>query len=141
VSAVEQNAVMGFSWDFIDEIGVWSLAIGVAIALIGGLMLQNIAFGVGCIVAVGIDVALVRTATHRGRRALAEDRVDPVAPTIMLAGRLLVKAGLLVLALLAMRGIAFAGTVAGALTFDITLVVVGSVLAASRTMRRPKEGR
>ncbi len=64
-----------------------------------------------------------------------------VAPTVMLAGRLIVKAGLLVIAIFVPADLAFTGTVVGALTFDITLVVVGSIIAASRTMRHTKEGR
>ena len=139
---MEQDpTVLGFSWDFIDEMSVWSLIIGVSIALIGGFLLKSVAFAVGCLVAVGVDVALVRIATRSGRRAFGEGRIDSVAPTVMLAGRLVVKAGLLVVALFVPQDLAFAGTVVGALTFDITLVVVGSIIAASRTMRRPKEGR
>jgi hypothetical protein len=59
----------------------------------------------------------------------------------MLAGRLVVKAGLLMAAIFVPQVLGFAGTVVGALTFDITLVVVGSITAASRTMRHPREGR
>jgi uncharacterized membrane protein YdfJ with MMPL/SSD domain len=141
VSAVERNAVLGFSWDFIDEVSVWSLVIGCAIAVVAGVMLESIPFAVGCLVAVGVDVALVRLSTRRARQEFAEGRIDAVAPTVMLAGRLVVKAGLLVIALFVPEDLAFAGTVVGALTFDVTLVVVGSIIAASRTMRRPKEGR
>ena len=104
-------------------------------------LLQSAAFAVGCLVAVGVDVVLVRVATHRARRELAAGRIDSVAPTVMLAGRLIVKAGLLVLAIFIPQVLGFAGTVVGVLTFDITLVVVGSIVAASRTMRHPKEGR
>jgi hypothetical protein len=132
---------MGFSWDFIDEIGWWSLGIGVVLAVVGGYLLGSSAFAVGCLVAVGTDVVLVRIATRRGRRALAEGSGDAVAPTLMLAGRLLVKTALLVVALFVPQDLAFAGTIVGVLTFDVTLALVGSVLAASRTMRHPKEGR
>jgi len=138
---VEHGSVLGFSWDFLDEMTVWSLVIGCSIALIGGVLLNSTAFAVGCLVALGIDLALVRTATHRARRELAEGRVDAVAPTVMLAGRLVVKTGLLVAAIFMPQRLGFAGTVVGALTFDLTLVVVGSIVAASRTMRQPKEGR
>jgi hypothetical protein len=138
---VEHDSVMGFSWDFIDEIGVWSLVIGTGIALIGGYLLGSPAFAIGCLVAVGLDVALVRIATRRGRSALAEGSVDAVAPTLMLAGRLLAKTALLVIALFVPQDLAFAGTIVGALIFDVTLAFVGSALAAARTMRHSKEGR
>lgn len=138
---MEQTSVLGFSWDFLDEMAAWSLGIGCTIAVVGGLLLGSVAFAAGCLVAVGIDVALVRMATHRARRELDEGRIDALAPTVMLAGRLVVKAGLFAVALFVPRVLGFTGTVAGALTFDITLVVVGSVIAASRVMRHPKEGR
>ena len=138
---MENDAVMGFSWDFLDEMGVWALVIGGVIAVGGGVLLQSTAFAAGCLIAVGVDVALVRTATHRARRELAAGRIDAVAPTVMLAGRLIVKAGLLVLAIFVPAALAFTGTVIGALTYDITLLVVGSIVAASRTMRHTREGR
>ena len=138
---MEQNSVLGFSWDFLDEMAAWSLAIGCTIAVVAGFILGSTAFVAGCVVAVGIDVTLVRAATHRARRELEEGRIDALAPTLMLAGRLAVKAALLVAAIFVPRVLGFTGTVVGALTFDITLVVVGSIIAASRTMRHPKEGR
>ena len=138
---MEQNSVLGFSWEFLDEMTVWSLVIGCVTAVVGGVILTSPTFTAGCVVALGIDIALVRAATHRGRRELAQGRIDPIAPAVMLAGRLVAKAGLLVMAILVPQALGFTGTVIGALTFDITLVVVGSIVAASRTMRHPKEGR
>jgi len=133
--------MLGFSWDFLDEMTVWSLVIGLVIAVGGGFLLGSVSFAVGCVVALIVDVALVRVSTHRARQELLEGRIDSVAPTVMLAGRLVVKAGLLVAAIFVPQMLGFAGTVAGALTFDLTLVVVGSIIAASRTMQHPKEGR
>ncbi|NTU71873.1 MAG: hypothetical protein HGB10_08670 [Coriobacteriia bacterium] len=137
---MKQQEVFGFSWGFLDEIAAWSLGLGGVIALGGGLLLKSVAFAVGCLIAVAVDVALVRLATGRARRELAAGRIDPVAPMIMLAGRLIVKAGILVTSLLIPMAHGFAGTVAGALVFDTTLVVVGSILAAYRTMRHSGRG-
>jgi len=138
---MHNESVFGFSWDFLDEMTVWALAIGVLIALVGGGVLHSFAFSLGCLLTVGADVILVRAATARARRELAAGRIDPVAPTVMLAGRLIVKAGLLVVSVFVPRIMGFVGTVAGALTFDLTLVVVGSIVAGSQMMRHPKEGR
>jgi hypothetical protein len=138
---VEQGSVLGFSWEFLDEMSVWALGLGVAIAIVGGVLLESAAFAIGCLVALGVDVALVRVATHRARRELAEGRIDSVAPTVMLAGRLVVKAGLLVAAIFVPQMLGFTGTVVGVLVYDTTLIVVGSIVAASRTMRHTKEGR
>jgi hypothetical protein len=137
----QEHTVLGFSWDFLDEMTVWAVWIAAGVALVGGVMLQSVSFAVGCLVAAGIDVALVRVAAHRARREMAGGRIDAAAPTVMLAGRLVAKALLLTLALFVPYILGFAGTVAGALVFDLTLVIVGSVIAAARTMRRPKEGR
>jgi hypothetical protein len=138
---MENGSALGFSWDFLDEMTVWSLVIGASIAVVGGVLLGSVAFAAGCLLALGVDVALVRVSTHRARAELAEGRVDSVAPMVMLAGRLVAKALLLVLAIFVPQYLGFTGTVVGALTFDITLVVVGSITAASRTMRHSKEGR
>lgn len=138
---MQRDSILGFSWEFLDEMTVWALVLGCVVAVGGGVVMGSVTFTAGCVIALGIDVALVRTATHRGQRELADGRVDSVAPMVMLAGRLIVKAGLLVLAILVPGALGFAGTVVGALTFDITLLVVGSIVAASRTMRHPKEGR
>ncbi len=137
---VEHDTVLGFSWDFLDEMSVWALVIGTAIGLVGGYITGSVSFALGCLVALGVDIALVRTATHRARRELEAGRIDSVAPTIMLAVRLVVKALLLVAAIFVPQVLGFTGTVVGALTYDITLVIVGSIVAASRTMRHPKAG-
>jgi hypothetical protein len=60
---------------------------------------------------------------------------------IMLAGRLVVKALLLVLSLAIPEFMSFAGTVVGALVLDVTLAFVGGTVAVMRTMRHTKEGR
>ena len=78
---------------------------------------------------------------RRARRELEAGRIDSVAPIVMLPGRLLVKAGLLVLALVVRESSAFAGAVAGVLVFDLTLAFGGSAVAIGRGMRRPREGR
>jgi hypothetical protein len=138
---MEQHSVLGFSWDFLDEMTVWTVGFAAAIALVGGLSLHSWSFAAGCLVAAAIDVALVRSATHRARSEMAEGRIDAVAPTVMLAGRLVAKAILLTAAVFVPKVLGFSGTVAGALAFDITLVIAGSVVAATRTMHRPREGR
>jgi len=137
----KQGAVYGFSWGFLDEISWWALGIGVVIAVAGSAWTGTAAFAVGCLLGVGTDVALVRFASARASRELEAGRIDNVATTLMVAGRLLIKVTLLVVSLLVPTVMSFAGTVAGVLTFDVTLAFVGGALAVSRTMRRPKEGR
>ena len=129
------EATFGFSWKFLDEMSVWALGIACAVALGGAWYTGQVSFAVGCLVAVAVDVALVRTASHQARRALEQGHIDAVAPLVMVVGRLLVKAGLLLLALSVPRVMSFAGTVAGALAYDVTLSFVGSTVAAMRVWR------
>jgi hypothetical protein len=126
------QATFGFGWDFLDEMTWWALGIAFAIAIGGAFVTGQISFAVGCVVGVCLDVALVRGATHRARRTLEHGQVDPVAPLVMVVGRLVVKAALLVLALALPRVMSFPGTVVGVLSYDVTLSFVGSIVAAIR---------
>ena len=136
---MKQTAVLGFQWDFLGEVSRSALGIAAVAAIAGTLITRDAAFAVGCLVAIGIDVALVTVACHRGRSELQGGRVDAVAPSVMLVGRVVVKAGLLVLALLLPQILGFAGTVVGVLVFDVTLAFVGSALAILRVLG-PGEG-
>jgi hypothetical protein len=130
----------GFEWGFLDVISRWSLGIGVLAAVVGTYLTHDTAFAVGCLIAVVIDVGLVSISCRRGKRELELGRIDSLAPIIVLGGRFLVKAGLMTLALVIPRMLSFPGTVVGALTFDITLAFVGSILALTRGFRSPRMG-
>jgi len=135
-----EEHMFGFSWSFIDEVSWWSLGIAFVIAAAVFLATGDTAFVVGCLGGAAVDIGLVRLSSHRAKRELADGRIDGVAPMVMVAGRLFVKTGLLLIAIFFPMIMSLAGTITGVLVFDVTLAVVGSVLAASRTMRRPKEG-
>jgi hypothetical protein len=133
--------MFGFQWGFLDEISWWTLGIGVVAAAAGTYLTHAPAFAIGCLLAVVVDVAMVLSASRHARREFDSGRIDPVAPIVMLAGRLLVKSGLLILAFAIPQWLSFPGTVVGALTFDITLALVGSVIAVGRSMRASRAGR
>jgi hypothetical protein len=141
VADVPDEALYGFSWRFLDEMSWWSLGIAVAISALVTVATRNPAFATGCLIAAGVDVVMVRMASHHARREIEAGRVDAVAPAIMLAGRLVVKALLLVLSLVVPGFMSFAGTVAGVLVLDVTLAFVGGTVAVMRTMRHTREGR
>jgi hypothetical protein len=141
VCDVTDERILGFSWSFIDELSWWTVGIALAVSGVAFFYAGDTAFVVGCLVGVAVDVGLVRLASIRGRRELEAGRIDAVAPMIMVPGRLMAKVGLLMVAFFFPTFMSLAGTVVGVLLFDLTLAVVGSVLAASRTMRRPREGR
>jgi len=134
------ESAFGFSWEFIDEMSWWSLGLGAVAAVTGTLVTGDIAFAVACLLAVALDVVLVKVSSRRAREGLAEGRIDHAAAVIMLPVRLGAKALLLLLTFAVPEVLSFAGAVVGVLVFDLTLAVVGSIKAASRTMRQSKQG-
>jgi hypothetical protein len=132
---VPDEATFGFTWSFLDEMSWWALGIATAVAIGGAFYTRQVSFAVGCLVSVVIDVLLVRVSSRRARIGLEHGRIDTAAPLVMVGGRLLVKAGLLVLALSIPRVMSFAGTVVGVLAYDVTLSFVGSIVAATRVWR------
>jgi hypothetical protein len=138
---VTRTQVFGFEWSFLDEIARWALGAAALVSVVGVALTRDIAFAVACLLAVGIDVALVALSVRRARSELDLGRIDAVAPIVMLAGRLLVKACLLLVALLSRESAAFIGTIAGVMVFDVTLAFGGSAIAISRGMQTPREGR
>ena len=129
------EATFGFTWRFLDEMSWWALGIAGAVAIGGALYTRQLSFAVDCLLAIVIDVLLVRVASHRARRGLEEGRIDTAAPLVMVGGRFLVKGGLLLLAISFPHVLSFAGTVVGVLAYDVTLSFVGSVVAATRVWR------
>ena len=136
-----RTQVFGFEWSFLDEVARWALGVGVVASAAGVAVTRDPAFAVACMVATAIDVLLVSLSVRRASHGLDAGHIDPVAPLVMLAGRLVVKAGLLLVAMLSHDTAAFWGAVAGVMVFDVTLAFGGSVIAISRGMRTPREGR
>jgi hypothetical protein len=122
----------GFSWGFIDEMTWWALGLATTAGLFGAWLLQQPQFLIGCMIAVIVDISLVRAASHHVRQTLELGQTDSVGPLIMVVGRLLVKAALLLAAIEFPDRLSFAGTVVGALAYDVTLTFVGSIVAAMR---------
>jgi hypothetical protein len=122
-----------FDWSFLDEIGRWSLGIVAVAAVVGAVATRSWEFALSCLVAGAIDVALVHIAAERGGRAAETGDVDQAAMVIFLGGRLVYKILLLSAALVWPSLLSFWGVVVGVLSYDVTLVVVGSFLAVERT--------
>jgi len=138
---VTRTQVFGFEWGFLDEIARWALGVGILASAAGVVYTHDAAFAVACMIATALDVVLVAVSVRRARHGLEVGHIDPVAPLVMLAGRLVVKAGLLLVAMLTHNAAAFWGAVAGVMVFDVTLAFGGSVIAISRGMQTPREGR
>jgi hypothetical protein len=130
-----------FSWGLLEEVSWWSLGIAAAISVVASIVTRQAAFALGCMLAASLDVAFIRAITAAARKEIDEGRPGAGNASMLFVGRLFAKAGLLVLAVLFPQFLGFAGTVVGVLVFDLTLAVVGSILAATRVMRGSKLGR
>jgi hypothetical protein len=132
------DSPIGFSWPFLEEMSNWTLGIGIAGAVIGGLVLRSPLFAAAVLAGVLADVAIVRTTVHRAMRADEEHTVAPSVAGLFVGARLAIKAVILVVAYLAGNPQEFWGAVLGVVLFDTVLITVGSIKAAS-TMSQTKE--
>lgn len=138
---MELKPIQEFSWDFLGEISWWSLGIAAATSVAATLMTGQVTFAIACMLAASIDVAFIRAIAASAHREMEEGAPGIGQSSMLFVVRLVAKAGLLVLGILIPGALGFAGMVAGVLCYDITLAVVGSVIAATRLIRGPRLGR
>ena len=138
---MQVKSTLDFSWGFLEEISWWSLGIAAAISVVASVVTGQAAFALGCMLAAAIDFAFIRAIAGSARREIEEGRPGAGRSSMLFVARLMVKGLLLGLAVLLPQVLSFAGTVVGVLAFDLTLAVVGSVLAATRLMRGSRMGR
>jgi len=138
---MELKPLRDFSWTFLEEVAWWSLGIAAAVSVAASVATNEIAFGLACMLAAAVDVAFVRSIASSARREIEEGRPGAGAASLLFVLRLLAKAGLLVASVLLPTLLDFAGTVVGVLCYDLTLAVVGSLIAATRLMRGSRIGR
>lgn len=134
-------SVSRFDLSFLTQVARVALVVAVLAAAIGYAIGGDAGFGIACIVVAAADISLVFAAVWRAQRALDAELADPVPSVLMVAGRLVVKGGLLVIAALLHRDAVFWGAVTGAVSFEVTLAVAGSVMAVSRVRKHTVEGR
>ncbi len=127
-----RQPTVGFSWEFLDEIARWALTVAALCSAVALFVGTDVRFAAACMTGAVIDVALVRMAARRARTEIESDTYGGTAAAILLGGRLVVKALLLLAALALPWVFDFAGMVAGVLMYDFTLAVVGSVIALRR---------
>jgi len=132
------TSTYGFTWEFVDEISRWSAGVAGVVAVGGALASGRAVFALSCLLAAAVDLVLVRMAVRHARSSLDAGHIDSMPALVMSAGRLVAKAALLVTALAVPSVVSFWGTVAGVLTFDMTLSFVGSIVAAVRMGREGK---
>jgi hypothetical protein len=139
LSAVQPE--YGFSWSFLEELSWWSLGIAATASVIASVVTGDAAFALACMLGASIDVAFVRGIAAGARKEIEAGRPGNGSSSVLFVARLLAKAGLLVLAVLLPQVFNFAGMVVGVLVFDLTLAVVGSLIAATRLIRGSRQGR
>jgi hypothetical protein len=132
---------LDFSWSFLEEISWWSLGIAAVISAAATVITKHTDFALGCMLAASIDFAFIRAIAGTARREIDEGELTARKSSLLFVVRLIVKAILLGLAVLLPQVLGFVGTVVGVLAFDLSLAVVGSLLAGSRLMRSSRMGR
>ncbi|HET6350694.1 MAG TPA: hypothetical protein VFG89_01005 [Coriobacteriia bacterium] len=127
------RATDSFSWAFLDAVALWAAVAVIAVAVVGGVVTHGVAFAAACVVAGGIDVAVVHVAVLMARAGSAPLGISSRAAAIFIAGRLVIKTALLAAAWAFPAILSLAGTIAGVLVYDLTLTVLGSALAVRRS--------
>jgi hypothetical protein len=123
------------SWDFLSQVVVWSLVLGVCLAVVGGFLTRSVAFASTCLVGTGLDAGTLAYVARRGRRALEDDAVPGGSAALAFAGRLALKAVVLAAAFSFPAWLDFRGAVAGVLVVDATLLLVATVVTSARLLR------
>jgi hypothetical protein len=125
------------SWPlrFVREVARWSIAVAFVIAVGGAVVLRDWRFPLALTLGAAFDVGSVMALLQRvGPPALDAARAGKLA-ALLIAPRLVIKALLVAAAVLLPFALDKWGMLAGILVFDVTLMTVGSVIAASRVMR------
>lgn len=127
------DPINAFSWHFLEEVARWTLGVSAA-GVVVATLLGNPAFAFAWALTVAVDVALVYVAARRGERAADPGGFDRTALVLFTGVRFAVKVGLIIFAAVFPAILSFWGTVIGALSYDVVLMVVGSVVAARQTL-------
>lgn len=125
------------SWPlrFVREVAGWSIAVAFAVAAGGAVVLRDWRFPLALAVGAAFDVGTVMLLLRRvGPPEVDAARAGRLAAKLI-APRLVIKALLLATAVLLPFALDKWGMLVGILVFDVTLMTVGSVIAASRVMR------
>ncbi|MCE5190168.1 MAG: hypothetical protein LLG08_00050 [Actinomycetia bacterium] len=131
-----------YSWEFIQEIAGYARYMAAGVALVGGALTQDIRFALTCAGAASVDIWLFERTAKRARTASEHSTEAAAYRNIgsLVAGRLVVKAALLVASTLLPAVLSFWGMVSGVLAMDTTIAVVGCVVASVRTFRSRSMG-
>lgn len=124
-----------YSWEFIQEMAGYARYMAAGVALVGGALTQDIRFALTCAGAALVGIWLFERAAKRARTASERGTEAAAYRTIgnLVAGRVVVKAVLLVAATLLPTVLSFWGMVSGVLVMDTTVCLVGGVVASVRT--------
>jgi hypothetical protein len=138
---VAPKPTLDFSWGFLEEISWWSLGIAAVASVAATVITRHTDFALACMLAASIDFAFIRAIAGTARREIDEGELGATKSSMLFVVRLMVKAVLLGLAVLFPQVLSFVGMVVGVLAFDLSLAVVGSLLAGTRLMRSSRMGR
>jgi hypothetical protein len=138
---VALKPTLDFSWGFLEEVSWWSMGIAAVVSVAATVITRHTDFALACMLAASIDFAFIRAIAGTARREIDAGELGATKSSMLFVVRLMVKAVLLGLAVLFPQVLSFVGMVVGVLAFDLSLAVVGSLLAGTRLMRSSRMGR
>jgi hypothetical protein len=138
---VAPRPTLDFSWGFLEEVSWWSMGIAAVVSVAATVITRHTDFALACMLAASIDFAFIRAIAGTARREIDAGELGATKSSMLFVVRLMVKAVLLGLAVLFPQVLSFVGMVVGVLAFDLSLAVVGSLLAGTRLMRSSRMGR
>lgn len=124
-----------YSIGLLRNVAGWSVLVALAAALLGSAIAHDLRFGVSCLIGAAFDVGTLYWALHRTKDVDPREALTngPLASFFIL--RILVKAALLVVAVLLPQWLNLFGMAAGVIIVDFTLMTVGSAAAAWHMFR------
>jgi hypothetical protein len=117
------------------------MGIAAVVSVAATVITRHTDFALACMLAASIDFAFIRAIAGTARREIDAGELGATKSSMLFVVRLMVKAVLLGLAVLFPQVLSFVGMVVGVLAFDLSLAVVGSLLAGTRLMRSSRMGR
>jgi hypothetical protein len=105
----------------------WSIWVGLAVAVAGGFITRDWRFALACVLGAAVDIASVYWIARRTEAAGDVATATSSLSVMFVAGRVVLKAVVLVAAFALPSVLSFWGALCGVLVFDATLVCVGAV--------------
>ena len=119
-----------FSLEFLHDMVHWSIYMALCVGVVGVLLTSSWSFVLSFALGAAVDVGILKLAVARGERLSGGDAdAGMQAASVLMALRLLVKALLVLAAVMLPAFLDVWGMALGVLVVDVTIFTVGSVKA------------